>query len=127
MTPAVRRLWAKAERSVRAAERLAKSGDADFAASRAYYAMFYAAEALLMLRAVRPSKHAGVLTSLFEQYVKTGVLAKEFHQMLHRAFEARQVGDYGFEETFPAREARTLIRDARKFLRAVHALLTSGA
>ena len=36
-----------AGRSVAAAERLLASGDADFAVSRAYYAMFYAARALL--------------------------------------------------------------------------------
>jgi uncharacterized protein (UPF0332 family) len=41
-------LLVKARRSVVAAERLLASSDNDFAVSRAYYAMFYAARALLL-------------------------------------------------------------------------------
>ena len=37
----------RAEASVHAAEVLLREGHADFAAARAYYAMFYAAEAAL--------------------------------------------------------------------------------
>ncbi len=36
-------LLEKAARALQAAERLLEGGDADFAASRAYYAMFYVA------------------------------------------------------------------------------------
>ena len=38
-------LLAKARRSVKAAERLLQAGDYDFAVSRAYYGMFYVAQA----------------------------------------------------------------------------------
>jgi uncharacterized protein (UPF0332 family) len=57
----VRELLDKARRSLRAAERLLDGNDHDFAISRAYYAMFYAAQALLLGRGIRRSKHAGVL------------------------------------------------------------------
>jgi uncharacterized protein (UPF0332 family) len=40
-------LFEKAERSIRNAEKTMVDGDLDFAASRAYYAMFYVADALL--------------------------------------------------------------------------------
>lgn len=43
-------LLAKARRSLDNARRSLEAGDAEFAASRAYYAMFYAAEALLLSR-----------------------------------------------------------------------------
>lgn len=51
MKPETGKLVEKAGRSIRAAERLLKEGDTDFAASRAYSAMLYVAEALFNERA----------------------------------------------------------------------------
>ncbi len=48
MTEQSRKLLDKADRAVHAAETLLREGDSDFAVGRAYYAMFYAAEALLI-------------------------------------------------------------------------------
>ncbi len=45
-----RLLLNKAERAIRAAEALVQADESDFAAGRAYYAMLYAAEALLFER-----------------------------------------------------------------------------
>ena len=42
-----RRLLSKAERSLQTAKSLLQSQDIEFVVSRAYYAMFYVAEALL--------------------------------------------------------------------------------
>jgi uncharacterized protein (UPF0332 family) len=47
MTSSVEALLAKARESIAAAQLLIKDGYFDFAASRAYYAMLYAASALL--------------------------------------------------------------------------------
>ncbi len=47
MRTATRKLLDKALRAVHAAETLLRAGDTEFAAGRAYYAMFYAAQALL--------------------------------------------------------------------------------
>ena len=60
----IRELLIKAERSLRAAERLLDDGDADFCVTRAYYAMFYAAQALLLSRDVRRSKDSAVMAAL---------------------------------------------------------------
>ena len=48
MTEAVKELLDKSARSIEAAKLLFGDGHFDFAASRAYYAMFYAVEALLL-------------------------------------------------------------------------------
>jgi uncharacterized protein (UPF0332 family) len=47
MTPDIEALFRKARKSLEAARILIKDSYFDFAASRAYYAMFYVAEALL--------------------------------------------------------------------------------
>ena len=50
----------RAAKAVEAAEKLLSEGYYDFAASRAYYAVFYAATALLLKEGVEFSKHNGV-------------------------------------------------------------------
>jgi uncharacterized protein (UPF0332 family) len=50
MKSEVNELLDKARRSIRTAEKIFKDGEVDFAGSRAYYAMFYVAEALLLDR-----------------------------------------------------------------------------
>jgi len=49
----------RAEHSIQAAKELAASGFYDFAASRAYYAAFYAATAALLDEGLEFSKHSG--------------------------------------------------------------------
>jgi uncharacterized protein (UPF0332 family) len=35
-----------------------------------------------------------LISAVFDNYVKSGELPKEFHKVLHRAFKLRQQGDY---------------------------------
>ena len=53
-----RNLLDKAARAIHAAEVLLAAGEVDFAAGRAYYAMFYTPEALLYERGLRSRKHS---------------------------------------------------------------------
>lgn len=48
MTPEMTALILKSKRSLKTAKTLFDSGDFDFSVSRAYYAMFYIAEAALL-------------------------------------------------------------------------------
>ena len=63
MTAELEALIEKGRRSLGAARRLFGEGDYDFAASRAYYAMFYLAEALLLARHLTFSKHSAVIAA----------------------------------------------------------------
>jgi uncharacterized protein (UPF0332 family) len=54
-------LLKKARDSLRGAKLLAEDGLHDFAASRAYYTMFYVAEALLLGEGLSFSKHTAVI------------------------------------------------------------------
>jgi uncharacterized protein (UPF0332 family) len=60
MTDEQRRLVEQARESLDAAKVLQEAGHHGFAASRAYYAMFYIAEALLLGKGLSFSKHAAV-------------------------------------------------------------------
>lgn len=106
----------KAARSLQVAERLTKSGDAEFAVGRAYYAMFYAVEALLNEKNLRFRKHGGVHSAFAEQFIKPGLIDKRYHRWLVAAFNKRITGDYGIESDLTAEDATLVIGQAREFL-----------
>lgn len=118
MKEATQKLLSKAARALKFAERLKKDDDGEFAVGRAYYAMFYIAEALLNERGHRFRKHGGVHGAFREHFVKTGLLDGKYHQWLLEAFSKRITGDYGIDSDLTAEDARLLIRQAREFLKA---------
>jgi hypothetical protein len=111
-----RLLLSKAERAIRAAEALVQADESDFAAGRAYYAMLYAAEALLFERGLQFRKHSAVHSAIGEQLVRRGVLDARFHRWLLDAFDVRIQADYGVDALITADEAKAVIAQAREFV-----------
>jgi len=106
----------KAKESVLAAEELSGNGHYDFSASRAYYAMFYAAEALLLTKNLSFSSHKAVISSFGKNFTKSGALPPELHRYLRDAFRLRQLGDYGAPGSIDKDKAEELIRQAKEFI-----------
>jgi len=106
----------KAERYLRSADLLAKDGDFESSVSRTYYAMFYAAEAVLLAKNMSSSSHKGVIAAFGEHFVKTGIFPKEMGRELNRAFEKRQMGDYGHTLLLTKDEAEKMLQNGRKFV-----------
>lgn len=123
MREETKQLIHKAKRALNASKLLFKNGDYDFAASRAYYAMFYVAEAALLEDGKTYSKHAGVINGFYHQFIATKLLDRKFHQAFHRAFEDRSEGDYAFLDPFPKQDAKERLKDAEAFLQAVETLI----
>lgn len=110
------KLLDKASRAVEAAQTLLRDGNADFAASRAYYAMFYVAEALLNEKGLHFRKHGGVHAAFGEQFAKSRLLDPKFHRWLLDAFDKRIQGDYGVEAIVTLDDVTQMIQQARDFL-----------
>ena len=123
MTKEITQLIAKGERGLRAAQKLFKGGDFDFCVSRAYYAMFHITEALLLTKNVASSKHSGVLTLLYEHFVKPGLLEKNFHQELHEAFDLRQQGDYWSDAGITENMAEDVLQKAETYISVLKKLI----
>lgn len=119
-------LIAKGRRSLAAARQLFDRQDFDFAASRAYYAMFYLAEALLLSRRLTFSRHSAVIAAFGQHFVKTGDFRPEHHAALRTAFDERNVGDYQYQVSFPEATARALLERATDFVEAAAAYLLEG-
>jgi uncharacterized protein (UPF0332 family) len=72
MTPEQRDLLQKAISSLEAARVLLINEFPEFSASRAYYAMFYVAEAFLEGKEISFSKHSAVISAFGQQFARTG-------------------------------------------------------
>ncbi|MBI5197062.1 MAG: HEPN domain-containing protein [Nitrospirae bacterium] len=116
MTPEQQDLLIQARRSLDASKLLYREGFYSFAASRAYYAMFYIAEAFLLGQGLAFSKHSGVHAAFGERFAKTGLVPSEFHRFLIEGMEVRQAGDYGKGKDVSPEASTEQITRAEQFL-----------
>ena len=113
----------KAQTSLRAAKVLLDNDYPDFAASRAYYTMFYVAEAFLEGEGLAFSKHSGVIAGFGQHFARPGKVPATFHKFLIEAQQVRQTGDYSFLHAVTLEQARTQIARAEQFLDLAQRLL----
>jgi uncharacterized protein (UPF0332 family) len=119
----IRNLLGKSAQSRDAALLLLKDNYVDFAASRAYYAMFYAIEALLLSRNLSFSKHSAVISAFGKEFIKTGLLDVRFHRSVMDAFDVRNAGDYGNMHAVSEEKTVQIIDEAGELLEAIRGLL----
>jgi uncharacterized protein (UPF0332 family) len=123
VSPEQAALLEKARASIRAARLLAGEHLHDFAVSRAYYAMFYLAQALLLGEGLAFSKHSAVIAAFGRHLVKRGRLDAELHLYLREAQDQRNRGDYGTGDPLGAEESAEQTRRAEAFLSATERIL----
>jgi uncharacterized protein (UPF0332 family) len=110
------KLLQKARRALRTAQVDLADGDPEAAASRAYYAMFYVAEAYLLGEGLAFSSHHAVRGAFGKHFTKTGRVPVEFHQSLLAAAELRRTADYRTVSVGEA-DAADVIASADSFIR----------
>jgi len=106
----------KAQKFLQSAQLLLDSGDLDSSTSRAYYAIFFIAEALLDAKGLSFSSHKAVISGFGQHFPKTGELPSNFHRLLINGFEKRQMDDYLSETSFSVDEVSELLEESKKFL-----------
>jgi uncharacterized protein (UPF0332 family) len=121
------KLLDKALDAIEAAQILADNEKSDIAAGRAYYAMFYVAEALLNEKGLRFNKHSAVHASFGEHFARTKEMDAKFHRWLLDAFDKRLVGDYGVDTNIERDIAVHMINQAHEFLEAARDYLQKQA
>jgi len=115
-------LMTKAAESLGAAAELIEGRHWGFSASRSYYGMFYAAEAVLLERGMQFRKHSAVISHFNKAFIKAGIIPTEASKWFQKASDLRRQGDYG---TVPVaeEEARKTLAEARQFVSLVSAHL----
>jgi uncharacterized protein (UPF0332 family) len=110
-------LMERAYKKLEVAKSLFKQGFYSDAVSRAYYAMFYAARALLSEKDIYPKTHRGVIAQFGLKFVKEGKFEKEIFDLFARAQEDREEADYGLLSEIEKEEAKKIIEGAEEFLK----------
>ncbi len=93
------------------------------AASRAYYAVFHAARALLFSLGPEPRTHRGTAALIGEHFGRPGRLAADLGRLLSRMQRDQEDADYLAGAVFTEAEAAAMIADAERFLGKARSLL----
>ena len=123
MNEHIQKLFERALDAIEAAEALMNIKKTEIAAGRAYYAMFYVAEALLEHKGLEFNQHGQVIGAYGLHFAKTKELDPKYHRWLADAFDIRTTGDYDVDESISADLVATLINQAREFLEAAQKYL----
>jgi uncharacterized protein (UPF0332 family) len=111
-------MLAKADDKIRVARNSFDDEFYDDAASRAYYAAFFAVTAVLAHHGLTFSSHGKVLGAFNKELIKPGLFPADTAQKLERLFKDRQIGDYDAEHSIEREEAEQDIADAELILDA---------
>jgi uncharacterized protein (UPF0332 family) len=93
--------------------------DPDSAASRAYYAAFYAASAVFALEDKYFTKHRAIEAAVHRDFVRTGRWSEEDGTAFSALVRLRTIGDYGMGAHVSVNAAREALKQAEQILTAV--------
>jgi len=105
-----------AREAIRSARFNLSGGFYGVAVNRAYYAFFYTATALLLTLDLTRSKHSGVMAAFREHFVKSGLFPVDDSRDYGEAFEARNTTDYEMLGKADETQARTVVKNAARFV-----------
>ena len=106
----------KAQRRLQVAIRMLDDGYLEDAINRAYYAIFYAALAVLLTKGVRTRRHSTALSLFGYYFVRTGEIEREYARIYRKLKEIRESADYDTYVFFEEEEIKEAIEQARRFV-----------
>jgi uncharacterized protein (UPF0332 family) len=112
----VRARLTKAEGKIAAARADLAAGRCDDDASRAYYAMFHAARALLAAKGLTARSHSGLAPVFGEHLVRSGEVDVRLGRWLGQGRRTREIGDYDDFLSIEQDEATEAVSRAERFL-----------
>lgn len=111
-------LWDRALEALRASEAVLEVS-ADAAASRAYYAAFYAVSALFAAEGTTFKRHSAVEAAVHRELVRSGRWGAELGASYTKLFELRQTSNYGGGKHVTVEDARQGLEAAKAIVAAV--------
>lgn len=118
--------WKKAGETLKAAEVLLQQRFPSDAVTRAYYAAFHAATALLLTEGLEASSHQALGRLFSLHFVKSGKLDARYSRILSMAQKYREEADYTSEYVFTETDAIECISEVKELMAAAHAFLKQG-
>ncbi len=100
-----------------------EGGFQGIAVNRAYYAVFYAANALLATMGLARGKHSGTVSAFRQYFVKPGLIEPEYSDIYGSLMDDRHVSDYDMDATIEPERAESDVQNARRFIARIEAHL----
>lgn len=119
----IKDLLKQAKERIESAETLLKIGNNRDAMSRAYYAFFDAASAVLLTKGEVAKTHHGLIILFDKYFVKTKELPIEMSRWLVRAKQAREEADYEREKEISKQSIESAIKTAKEFIANIEELI----
>jgi hypothetical protein len=116
----------KSEEKLNAAKTLFREGFVDDAISRAYYAMFHGASAVLLSEGITVESHGALKTMFGLRFIKTGKMDRKYGRWLNKLKDERENGDYDIFTSFESEDAKEDINEAEEFLVEMRRFLTQN-
>ena len=123
MKDGTRKILAKAVRSLEAAKELLSDGAIDLAAGRGYYAMLYAAKAVLYENGVHLQAHARIVETFERDIVRSGRVPGPHADWIRQALHRRML-DRESEIAPTSADVETLVEQARQIVAQASRTLT---
>lgn len=110
----------KAERTLTAARLLLDGGNTEGACNRAYYAMYYAAQAALLAAGIAEPEngyksHHGLISAFGKHLVLGGQVDQALGRSINKVQHFRQLADYT-GDSFPLEDAAWAVEQAEAFV-----------
>jgi uncharacterized protein (UPF0332 family) len=117
---------ARARESIEDARLLLDQGRLPAAANRIYYAMFYAATALLITKGLSSSRHSGIIGLFRREFVKPGLFPMDLAEFIDAAFDERLESDYGDYIQLERADLEDLLAGGRRFIAKAEELVRAA-
>ena len=111
------------DEALAAARCLVENGFLRDAVSRAYYAAYHWARAVLLLKGLEPKTHRGAIQLLSLHLVKEGLLTEDAAGLLAHLETYRELSDYSSSARFTDDDVRAEIARAERFIAACRPLV----
>lgn len=103
------------EESLRAAKALLDQNLYRDSISRAYYAVYHAACAVLFTKGLEAKSHGGIRSYFSLYFVKTGELDRKYQRLFSKMQKFREEADYESEMVFGEKDGQEIFEEASSF------------
>jgi len=112
----------RAEESLDSAKVLFNNGKLYSSVNRIYYAMFYSVISLLLTKGLSSSKHSGVMSLFFKEFVNKGLVEKDLGRFYADVFDLRMKSDYKIPSKINKKQVGQWLKKADEFVNEIKRL-----
>jgi len=105
----------RSEDKLKSAHILLENNQITDSIGEAYYSIYHATMAILILKDIHPRTHSGLISEFGLHFVKNGTIEDVYAKILAKAETKRIMADYDVDYQPSPKEAESIIKDAQKF------------